>query len=117
MSNKNLIPSCTILSLGLGIVKGLRPALLGFFIYVRLAGVKSNFPFLKVLAVSRNHSNFIPSNVSSFKAGVRLPLLDLMRHQLAIKNWGSDIISVRPSSLFPEFALTFLINSFNLVDS
>lgn len=83
---------------------------------MRLAGVKSNFPFLKVLAVSRNHSNFIPSKVSSVKAGIKLPLLDLIRHQLAIKNWGSDIISVRPSSLFPEFTLTFLINSFNLAD-
>ena len=97
-------------------VKDLRPALFVFSIDMRLAGVKSNFPFLKVLAVSRNHSNFIPSKVSSVKAGVRLPLLDLIRHQLAIKNWGSDIISVRPSSLFPEFALTFLINSFNLAD-
>jgi hypothetical protein len=78
--------SSTILSLGLTIFKDLVSSLLDFSIFIHLAGLKLNFPFLKVLAVSKNHCNLIPSKVYSVKAGVILPLLDLIRHQLAIKN-------------------------------
>lgn len=76
-SNRILIPSWTILSLGEGMVNGLNFPLL-FGMYVLLEGLNLKDPFLKELQVSSNHFILIPSRVSLSKLLVILPGLDFI---------------------------------------
>jgi hypothetical protein len=88
ISNRYRIPSCIILSRGLGMVRGLCFPL-DFCIYVLLAGLNWNFPFRIEPAALVNQSTDIPSNVSSLKLGVSPPGFDFILAQQAIKKFGS----------------------------
>ena len=81
-------------------VKGLNLSLLSLEIYFLLATLNLYLPFLICVAVSVNQEDLIPSMLPS-KAGVKLPLLDLILTQQETKNFGSLKILLRLLALFP----------------